>query len=408
MVYISALGNGINFKSATYNAVKIQINDPKTNISECCKGASGDNGVYNAVNIEVNRPSVEAVKPDKHSNCYEHPYAECAVNSNFAPIHPVKVPNLPVLPVAYQTTNFINNRTLINAEVDKDSKLNSNKVVSEEKKTKNPEAVMIITEEIVAVPSPRLTKVEEQKTAYVNNNNGVNFKSKSEIEIIPPVEIKPDVDISRVISNLSDSDFDVQAKQMEEIAKVSMENSEKAVSYIVTEVFSELINIVKLDSSELAPPSEKQIELRKQIIINEIIKEQAKLENKEISSSDLPYKITERDLRQASKLSTMEQAERNKEYALYTIAILAKLYSDEVNKLTGNVVPLTDLPGVSNLVDSLRYESNPAVKIASLDALRYIARDEYKDELATIFRLVTNDSNSYVARNAALALESLY
>ena len=104
----------------------------------------------------------------------------------------------------------------------------------------------------------------------------------------------------------------------------------------------------------------------------------------------------------------MEQAERNKEYALYTIAILAKLYSDEVNKLTGNVVPLTDLPGVSNLVDSLRYESNPAVKIASLDALRYIERDEYKDELATIFRLVTNDSNSYVARNAALALESLY
>lgn len=54
----------------------------------------------------------------------------------------------------------------------------------------------------------------------------------------------------------------------------------------------------------------------------------------------------------------MEQAERNKEYALYTISILAKIYTDEVEKQTGNIVPLTDLPGSAAIVDALRFNPN--------------------------------------------------
>ena len=62
MTYISAvdINKGINSKAATYNAVKIQINDPKTNITEGFKTSPEDNNTYNAVAIEVNRPSVEA------------------------------------------------------------------------------------------------------------------------------------------------------------------------------------------------------------------------------------------------------------------------------------------------------------------------------------------------------------
>ena len=48
---------------------------------------------------------------------------------------------------------------------------------------------------------------------------------------------------------------------MEDIARASMEDPQKAVPYIVTEVFAELINIVNKDSSKLTPPSEKQIEI---------------------------------------------------------------------------------------------------------------------------------------------------
>ena len=61
------------------------------------------------------------------------------------------------------------------------------------------------------------------------------------------------------------------------------------------------------------------------------------------------------------------------------MAILAKIYTDEVEKQTGNIVPMTDVPGTSAIVDSLRYNPNSGVKIAAIDALRHINRPEYKD-----------------------------
>ena len=412
MTHVPAIdaNKAINSKSATYNAVKIQINNPKTNISEGFKTSPEDNNTYNAVAIEVNRPSVEA--GNKHHHChgiYDYPCAECAVTSDMAPIHPIKVPHLPIAPVAYQTTNFINNRTLINAELEIENKP---KAMKADKDTKPAEmAELVIVEEIIAVPEPNITTTEEQKAKNSEISfNGLTFKAnstKQEIEIIPPVEIKPDVDIPNVLENLSDKNFDIQAKQMENIARVSIQDPQLAVPYIVTEVFTELENIVKKDSSNLTPPSERQIELRQQIIINEIIKEQARSKGENPEKIELPYKISEKDIQEASNLSSMEQAERNKEYALYTTAILAKVYGDEVNRHTGNIVPLTDLPGVSTIVDTLRHNSNSGVKIASIDALRYLYKPEYKEELEAVLRIVTTDPDPLVARTAAITIESL-
>ena len=397
----------INSKAATYNAVKIQVNDPKTCIPDGQNGFIEGNGTYNGVSIEVNRPTVESCKHHhKHNGIYDYPCAECPVTSDIAPIHPINIPELPILPVAYQTTNFINNRTLINAEVEVEQK----DIEKDANKTQVPEAEIIISEEIIAVPAPNVTTTEEQKAETKDVSfQGISFKAnetKQPIEIIPPVDIKPDVDIPIVISNLSDENYDIQAQQMEEIAKVSMEDPQKAVPYIVTEVFSELINIVKKDSTNLTPPSEKQIELRKQIIINEMIKESAIANKQDPNSIELPYKHSEKDIKEAVTLSSMEQAERNKEYALYTMAILAKVYTDEVQRHTGNVVPLTDLPGVSAIVDTLRFDSNTEVKISAIDALRYLYRPEYKDEITSVLNLAADDSNPYVSRNAAVALES--
>ena len=44
----------ISVNPANYNAVKIQVNDPRTIIPENFKGNIEDNGIYNATNIEVN------------------------------------------------------------------------------------------------------------------------------------------------------------------------------------------------------------------------------------------------------------------------------------------------------------------------------------------------------------------
>lgn len=376
----------INSKAATYNAVKIQINEPKTNLPEGFCSNPMDNGTYNAVAIDVNKPSVESSPKHSHQHCiYDYPCAECMVTSEFAPIHPIALQAVS-LPVAYQTNSFVNNRTLINElEFENDSVSN--------------------------VPEPNVVEIAEQKAEGKDITfNGLSFKAndpKHSVEILPPEEIKPVVDVPMVISKLSDENFDVQAKQMEEIAKVSMEDPQKAVPYIVTEIFTELINIVKKDTSNLVPPSEKQIALREQIMVNELVKEQAKSKKQDLSTVELPYKLTDLDIKEASTLSSMEQAERNKEYALYTMAILSKVYTDEVHRHTGNVVPLTDMPGVSAIVDTLRNDANAGVKIAAIDALRYVNRPEYKEEISAVLDLAANDANPYVARNAAVALESL-
>ena len=57
---------------ANYNAVKIQVNDPKTSIPEGFKNSEENTGFYNAINIEVNRPVVEV----KRDMTYEYPQAK--------------------------------------------------------------------------------------------------------------------------------------------------------------------------------------------------------------------------------------------------------------------------------------------------------------------------------------------
>ncbi|MCQ2753606.1 MAG: hypothetical protein MJ231_00995 [bacterium] len=251
----------------------------------------------------------------------------------------------------------------------------------------------------VSVPAPNFTTVENEKSQKVS------FNGKQELEVVPAEEIKPDVDINKVLANLSGSDYDKQAKQLEEITVNVLKNPNVGKNYIVKDVFAGMINIIKADTTQLMPPTEAQIEARKKIITNEIIKEQAKAENKEVP--ELPYKITEEDIKLASELSTMEMAERNKEYALYTMAILTKLYVDEVKNQTGNVIPITDLPGVSETVDVLRFNQNPSLKIAALDALSYIYRPEYKDELKEIFKIAAQDDVPYVAEAANMILTSI-
>ena len=278
-------------------------------------------------------------------------------------------------------------------------------VVDVEEKTEEKE------DKKVEVPEPNFTTVEaekgEEKIDNISNDVEVmetETKGIKKPEIIPGEEIKPDVDIPLVISNLTNEDFDVQAQQMEEIARVALDDSNNAIPYIVRDVFASLIDITKKDSAELAAPTDEQIQARRKVIANFVSMENGKANNQPVK---LPYSITEKDVALADTIAPMEQAERNKEYALYTMAILAKVYTDEIEKQTGNIVPMTDIPGTAAIVDSLRYNPNSGVKIASIDALRHIYRPEYKEEMSTLFTLAQADTNPEVAIAATRALDKI-
>lgn len=400
--------NGCNNQQANYSAVKIKINNPTVNIPEGVDASQYND--YKAVDVEVNNPSV-VVKKD---STYDYPRANSFVTSEYAFPHSVNMPDFSPIAVAY-LTNLINNRTLINADLDvnelpKNVPLIMEEVViveevpeeevSEIEKEEAKKEVPVDNEPTL-VPLPNLTTLEAQKAKSLSFHG-----TAKDVTIVPSVDLRPEVDVIKVVSNLKSQNYDKQAEQMEVIAKNAAEGDSKVLPYIVTEVFAALIDIVKNDTSDLAMPTQAQIETRKKAMINEVVKEQSKLDNPEAKDVELPYELTKEEIVQAMELSPLEQAERNKEYALYTMAILAKAYTNEVEKITGNVLPITDLPGVSNIVDALRYSENPGVKVAAIEALNYINRKEYNEELESVFKLAAKDENKHVAEAAIMVLNS--
>lgn len=423
---VQSIDNNINRQN--YNAVKINIQKPQMNGNPSVDAVQNDNnGNYSAVSINIDNPTVNMPE----HKIYDYPEAQAPVTYDMANINQIPLPQ--GFHVAYQTTNLIlpKMENELEIEVDKKApeKLEDKASVEENEEPQNEEVTAEAEKDVkapavdveekteekedkkVEVPEPNFTTVEaekgEEKIDNINDDVEVMATETKDIkkpEIIQGEEIKPDVDIPLVISNLTNENFDVQAQQMEEIARVALDDSNNAIPYIVRDVFSSLIEITKKDSAELAAPTDEQIQARKKVIANFVSMENGKAKNQPVK---LPYSITEKDVALADTISPMEQAERNKEYALYTMAILAKVYTDEIEKQTGNIVPMTDIPGTAAIVDSLRYNPNSGVKIASIDALRHIYRPEYKEEMSTLFTLAQADTNPEVAIAATRALDRI-
>ena len=208
-----------------------------------------------------------------------------------------------------------------------------------------------------------------------------------QVEVQAPVEAKPQVDLNGFLARLTNPDFEVQANTMEEIANMVKEEPQKATELLDAKVMDALINVSNADSSKLAGPTQEQIAARQKLMSGQ--------------------QISDADRTLATTITPMEQAERNKSYALYTIAILQKLYKEEVAKLTGATVPLTELPAAMTVVDQLKDNPNPMVRASAIEALSYIQTPEYKKDLNTLFTIAQNDQDKGVQEAAKAALGKL-
>ena len=206
-------------------------------------------------------------------------------------------------------------------------------------------------------------------------------------EVVPSETVAPQVDINSFIAKLTNPDYEVQASGMEEIANMVKTSPEKATELVDTKVFDALTNIINADTSKLEGPTQEQLAAREKFMSGK--------------------ETTDAEKQLANKLSPKEQAERNKSYALFTSAIMQKLYGDEVKRLSNTTVPLTELPGVITVVDNLKDNPNPMVRASAIEALSYIQNPEYKKDLTTVFTVAQNDQDPGVAESAKMALERL-
>lgn len=212
-------------------------------------------------------------------------------------------------------------------------------------------------------------------------------KEAKQVDIVPPAPLTPQVDLNAFVAKLSNPDFEIQATAMEEIANMVKDDPQKATELLDVKVMDSLTNIVKNDSSNLAGPSPEQLAARQK--------------------KDANQALTPDEQKLAETPSPYEAAERNKSYAMYTLAILQKLYGDEVAKLTNTTVPLTELPGAVTIVEQLKNNPNPMVRTSAVEALSYIQNPAYKNDLNTIFTIAQNNVDPNVQEAAKLALDKL-
>lgn len=207
------------------------------------------------------------------------------------------------------------------------------------------------------------------------------------IEIKAPEAVEPKVDVNAFISKLTSSDYEEQATTMETIADMAQNSPDKATELLDVKVIDTLLGIMNQDSNKLTGPTAQQLEIRDKIM------------------SGKP--VTEAETAEANKVTPMELAERNKQYSIYTVAILQKLYASEIEKTNNTVVPMTELPGAAGIVEQVKNNPNPMVRASAIDALSYIQRPEYKQDLTTLFNIAQKDKDVNVQQAATKALDKL-
>ena len=232
----------------------------------------------------------------------------------------------------------------------------------------------VITQAAVAAPEVQPKEVKPETT-------------QPKVEVVKPEELKPQVDINAFIAELTNPDFEKQASAMENIAMMVNREPQKATELLDERVVKALTDILNADTKELVGPSKEQMEARQKIMTGK--------------------QVTDAEKELANAMTPKEQAERNKSYALFTMAIMQKLFGDEVQKLSGQVVPITELPGAVAVVEQLKSNPNPMVRASAIESLSYIQRPEYKNDLNTIFTIAKNDQDKNVQETATAALAKL-
>lgn len=236
----------------------------------------------------------------------------------------------------------------------------------------------------VVPPAPVVT--QEVPVADEKKSNDT-VKTEAPVEVVPSEEIKPQVDINEFIAKLTNPDYDTQAAAMEEIANLVDKDPKKASDLIDSKVFDTLTGIITADTSAVEDSNEAQAAAKQKLASGQ--------------------ELTPEEKTLAETLSPKEKAERNKSFAMYTTAILQKLYGEEYAKMSNATVPLTELPGAVTVVQQLKSNPNPKVRTSAIESLSYIQEPSYKKDLNTIFTIAQNDVDPDVQNAAKAALAKL-
>lgn len=239
------------------------------------------------------------------------------------------------------------------------------------------------------VPSQQTITQNPAQTVIPENVPPAPIAPEPEVkpaEIIEPNKVMPNVDITPVLRGLQSNNMAEQSDALNKIGEAA-DNPAEVNKFLETSVMDALLGILNADISGLEAATPQQIEARTKLMNNQ------------------PLNENEKNL--AMTLAPQEVAERNKQHALYSIAILQKALADEIETKTGEKLSIEKLPAIDQVVNVVKSNPNPLLRISALVALAHLNKPEYKPVLTEIFQLAQNDQDQNVKQVAAEALNKI-
>lgn len=274
----------------------------------------------------------------------------------------------------------------------------------------------VITNTVTANEAVKTVKTDNKtesksQTKVLDKATEKTVINKEKINDKKTVDIKPSADMSAklrgdFVARLKSNDVDTQTKALLEIANATQQLADakkviatqtnspeykelqteynKAFDSLASVVLDEkvvegILSTLVKDSTNLAGPTPRQIELR----------------TKEMQGT----KLTEPEMAEANTLSPMEKAEQNKEFALFTLRLVQEMYMDGIEKMTGKQPDLKDVPGVEQMVITIKSNPNPGIRAAAISAISHNPREQDKEILNTILKIASEQDEDESVRS---------
>lgn len=364
---------------------------------------------FNGVNIEILNPQGQGITPQ---NGYQMPAQFVPVQQN-----PIAFPGYPV--------NYPAAQAIVNPPVNNIPQVQPQQAAVVQPETPQVEAPVVPQPQIITpvapqqaapvqpavqefqeIPAQVMTLADVQTPAVPQQEVPVQTVApepqpvapqvaqdapvQPEVQVQTPVveepqTLDPALSVESFAGRINSSNPDEQKAAIEEVAEAVKNDKNLGPILLDTQIFDSLVNVINTDTSALQGPTPEINELRQ--------KAQEELTPDELAKATTP--------------TPLEKAEMNKQYALYTIAFLQNRLNAELQERGGAALELKDLPCIDTVINTVKENPNPMLRISAISALSHIARPEYKADLTTIFDLAKADEDANVKDAATTALGML-
>ena len=224
-----------------------------------------------------------------------------------------------------------------------------------------------------------------------NTVSKTNISNPVEVKT-PEAQIKP-ADISVVLKGLQSNNLAEQSEALNKIGEAA-DNPQEIKKYLETSVLDSLLGILNADTKNLPAATQEQIDARTKWM-------------NEMELPDNEKTMTEKEKELAMTLAPKEVADKNKQHAMYSIAILQRALASAIEEKTGEKLSIEKLPAIDQIVNVVKANPNPLLRASALVALAHLDKPEYKPVLNDIFTIAQKDQDPNVKQVATEALNKI-